>query len=262
MRRLLVITILCLATMGSASGQSRELLQLQADVVKLSSQVTEMQKSLDERNAAFLQLIEQVVDQVAGLSDALERVTGTSDDVRTSNETLSGEMRVMMTSLRSDLELMDRNIRELGVRLDAISNQLTGINTTTTSLVSPSDKFAQAEGDLYQGNWELARRNFREFIAEDPLNPRADDAQLYIGDSYYSAGDFEQAGIEYGKLLQTYANSDKRAVALYKQGLADKNQGLMQSALTHFQQVVAEYPQSPEASLAQDEILAAQSASP
>jgi tol-pal system protein YbgF len=258
MKRLLLAAFLWLGTTsGTALGQSRELIQLQADVVALSSQVSQIQRTLDERNAVFLQLIEQVVDEVVGLAGTLERVTGTSADVRMSNETLSGEMRVLMSSLRGDLELMDRNIRELGIRMDAISNQITGMNTTSSGLGAPSARFAQAEGDFYARNYELARQGFREFISQNPNSPQAADAQLYIANSFYDSADYEQAVIEYDLLLQTYSNSDKRSEALYKKGLAYANLSQPQTAMIYFHQVVADYPGSREASMAQDRILEA-----
>jgi chromosome segregation ATPase len=144
--------VLSLFFASPASSQSRELIQLQGDVVKLSSQVSQLQRTLDERNAVFLQLIEQVADQVAGLSASVERVTGTSESIQTNNQTLSGEIQVQFNSLRGELELMDNNIRGLGVRLDALSSQLTGLNTTSTSLSSGNtSQFLRAEADYHAG---------------------------------------------------------------------------------------------------------------
>jgi tol-pal system protein YbgF len=210
---------------------------------------------MDERNALFLRLIEQVVDQVVGLSASLERVTGTSDTVRMSNETLAGEMRVMMQSLRNDLELMDRNVREVGLRLDALSHQMTGMNTTRSGLGPASDKFREAEADFLAGNYDLSRTGFSAFIAQNPNSPQAADAQLYLGDSFYNSADYQAAILEYDLLLQTYPNSDKKAEALYKKALAHQQLNQSQTASLYFQQVVTEYPESRFASMAQDRML-------
>lgn len=255
MRRMLLAVLFAGFTVGTAPAQSRELVMLQGDVVKLSNQVEALQRSLDERNDVFLRLIEQVVDQVATLSDTVGQVNGTSDDVRLANETLSGEMRLQISGLRSDLNQINQNIRELQIRLDTISSQLTAANTTRTNLAAPTDRFFQAQGDFATGNYELARRAFRDVIQQSPGSPMAAESQLYIANSYYSEAAYPQAIVEYDVLLQNYPDNDKKAEALYKKGLAYSNLNQPQAALTYFRQVVEEYPGSREASLAQDRIL-------
>jgi tol-pal system protein YbgF len=249
--------VLSLFFASPASSQSRELIQLQGDVVKLSSQVSQLQRTLDERNTVFLQLIEQVADQVAGLSASVERVTGTSESIQTNNQTLSGEIQVQFNSLRGELELMDNNIRGLGVRLDALSSQLTGLNTTSTSLSSGNtSQFLRAEADYHAGARELARTGFRQFISQNPGSPQAVDAQMYVANSFSEDGEFDLAILEYDLLLKNYPNSDRRSEALYKKALAYQKQNQPETALGYFEQVVSDFPESREASLAQDEILA------
>lgn len=256
MRRFLLTLLLVGSTAGTAPAQSRELVMLQGDVVKLSSQVEALQKTLDERNDVFLRLIEQVVDQVATLSETVGQANGTSDDVRLANEALSGEMRIQVSGLRSDLDQISQNIRELGIRLDTISSQLTSANTTRTNLAPPTtDRFFQAQGDFATGNYDLARRGFRDVIQESPNSPMAADAQLQVANSYYAETEYQRAIVEYDVLLQNYPDNDKKAEALYKKGLAYSNLNQPQDALTYFRQVVDEYPASRAASQAQDRIL-------
>jgi tol-pal system protein YbgF len=255
MQRLVLAILLVGLTAPTAPAQTRELVMLQSDVVKLSNQVEALQKSLDERNAVFLQLIEQVVDQVAAVSETVGQMNGSSDNVRQANETLSGEMRLQISGLRNDLNQISQNIRELGIRLDTISSQLTTANTTRTGLPPATNRFAQAEGDFYSGNYELARLGFREIIQTSPGSPQAAEAQLYIANSFYMEHEYQRAIDEYDILLQTYPDNDKKAEALYKKGLAYTNLNQPQAALTYFRQVVEEYPGSREASLAQDRIL-------
>ena len=82
---------------------------------------------------------------------------------------------------------------------------------------------------------------------------------MYIGNAYYSSGEFEQAVLEFDYLLQTYPNTGQNAEALYQKGLAHAQLGESTNARRAFERVVAEYPESREASMAQDRLLEADS---
>ena len=111
-----------------------------------------------------------------------------------------------------------------------------------------------AFADFLAGNYELAMEGFKEYIDNFPTSPRAAEAQLSIGDSYYNQQKFEQAIIEYDFLLQKYPDSDKTVGALYKKGLALAAMDQTQDALTYLRQVVSDYPDSAEAVSAQQKI--------
>ena len=253
-RRLLLATTLVLTLSVASYGQEREIIQLQADIIRLTQQVAEIQNSLDDRNATLQGLVEQLADRVIPLADAVERISGALDDVRSSTDRLSGEMRVLVSNLGDDVEIMNRNLSDLRTEMNSVSQQLTTLNTTTTQLESPEGSMRLAFGDMLAGNYDLAIEGFRAYIDDFPASPRASEAQLYIGDSYFNQDAYEQAIIEYDFLLQKYPESDKTVIALFKKGLALAAMDQTQDALTFLRQVVSDYPDSTEAVSAQSRI--------
>jgi tol-pal system protein YbgF len=243
-------------TAPPADGQSRELIQLQGDIVRLQHQVSEMQSGLDARNAAFQGLVEQIVDQLAALSGSVSRIDSALDEVQQSNSALSGEMRVLMSNLRDDVEIVNRNLGDVRNQMATLSSQVTNIGAAPSAggFDSSQELMGIAEADFYAGNYPLAIEEFRDYLRTYPNGGEAPQAQLYIGNAYFQQAAYELAIIEYDKLLQTYPNSDRKVTALYQKGLAYMGLGRATEAVDALSRVVSEHPTSAEAISAQDRL--------
>ena len=254
MKRTIAIVFVLLWMSGPASGQRQEIIQLQADIIRLTLQVGEIQNSLNERNTVVQDLVEQLFDRVVALSETSGRIADALEDVRNSNQQLGGEMRVLMANLRDDVEIMDRNVEDLRTDVAAMSQQVTAMSTTTSDLESPEGLMRLAVTDFLVGNYQLAIEGFREYLDSFPASPRAAESQLYLGDAYFSQDAFDRAILEYDLLLQKYPESDKTLSALFKKGLALAEMGQTRDALTYLRQVVSDYPESTEATGARQKI--------
>ena len=104
------------------------------------------------------------------------------------------------------------------------------------------------------GSLDLAREGFQDYIRNYPNTPRAPDAQMGLGDSWYDAGDFEQAILEYDLLLQRYPNSGRIADAFLKKAQAHLNLGQNGQARAAFQRLVDEFPDQPQGLRAEAEL--------
>jgi tol-pal system protein YbgF len=89
-----------------------------------------------------------------------------------------------------------------------------------------------------------ARMLFNRFILKNPTHELADDAQYWIGESYYQEKNFERAILSFNKVQVDYANGDKAPDALLKEALAFMNLGDKASARELLGRVVQKYPNS------------------
>jgi tol-pal system protein YbgF len=105
-----------------------------------------------------------------------------------------------------------------------------------------------------KGDFNGARGNFSSFIAQNPKSELIDDAQFYIGETYFSEKWYEKAILEYQVVISKYPKSNKRPAALYKQALAFENIGDAVNAKARFKDVINVYPNSPEAKLAKKKV--------
>ncbi|MBT3351991.1 MAG: tol-pal system protein YbgF [Nitrospinaceae bacterium] len=101
-----------------------------------------------------------------------------------------------------------------------------------------------------EGNFPRARSVFNRFITKNPTHERADDAQFWIGESYFREKNFERAILAFNKVQVDYANGDKAPDALLKEALAFLNLGDKASARELLARVIQKYPNSSAAEAA------------
>jgi tol-pal system protein YbgF len=89
-----------------------------------------------------------------------------------------------------------------------------------------------------------ARLLFTRFLSKNPTHDLADDAQYWIGDSYFGERNFERAILAFNKVQVDYANGDKAPDALLKEALSFLRLGDKASAWELFERVAKKYPQS------------------
>jgi tol-pal system protein YbgF len=108
---------------------------------------------------------------------------------------------------------------------------------------------------LKGGKLKEARRKFQELLRRFPTSRLADDAQYWIGETYYLEKRYDKAILEYDKVVINYAKGDKVPGALLKQGFAFLALGDKASAKQLLNQLVGEYPDSDEAKTARSRLL-------
>ena len=105
-----------------------------------------------------------------------------------------------------------------------------------------------------QGEYEDAREGFEKLLKKHPKSPRADNAQFWIGETYYRERWYEKAILEYQQVIEKYPNGNKVAAALLKQGFAFLNLGDKPNARLILKELVKKYPNSNEANVARQKL--------
>ncbi|MFQ5486070.1 MAG: tetratricopeptide repeat protein, partial [Desulfobacterales bacterium] len=77
-----------------------------------------------------------------------------------------------------------------------------------------------------------------------------DNAQFWIGDTYYREKWFEKAILEYQKVIENYPKGNKVPASLLKQGFAFFNIGDKANARLILKELIKKYPQSNETKIA------------
>jgi tol-pal system protein YbgF len=114
----------------------------------------------------------------------------------------------------------------------------------------PSKLYDTAYQDLVRGQYSLAREGFLEFLRRYPQSTLADNAQYWIGESYYSQQQYARAAAEFAEVMDTYANSDKVPGAMLKRAFALISMSKRADARSLLEQLIKKYPNSQEAELA------------
>ena len=130
--------------------------------------------------------------------------------------------------------------------------------TPPAAATKPQDSdqtlYAKAKKAFDQGNMKAARKDFEKMIATYPKSQQADNAQFWIGETYYKEKWYEKAILEYQKVIENYPTGNKVSAALLKQGLSFLNIGETNNARLLLKEVVEKYPGTSEADIAKKKL--------
>jgi TolA-binding protein len=242
-------------------AQSRELTLLSADVVNLENRVIEIQRTLDSRDERVLGLVEQLADSMAAISSQMERLSTAVGQIRMDTSGLGSELSVAVRNLSGDVDMIEQNLGEVRADMAAMTQQLTMLSATTSEIGDPDGVLRTARTDISQGNFQLAREGYDDFLRSFPTSPRAAEAQMGLGDAYFEEGLsyddldlLDLAIVQYDIVLQRYPNSATTVDALHKKGLAQIELGDETAARETLTRLIEDHPESIQAVRAEEEL--------
>jgi tol-pal system protein YbgF len=121
-------------------------------------------------------------------------------------------------------------------------------------VLSEAGLYAAGKQAFDDGQYEIAREKFKEFLSKYPKSDNADNAQFWVGEIYYREKWYAEAIMEYQKVIENYPDGNKVPASLLKQGLSFSNLGEEANARTFLEEVVKKYPSSNEAKIARDKL--------
>jgi TolA-binding protein len=241
------------------------------------------------------QELAQLRKEVNALNLSAHRTRGESETTlgqldRRSREQ-SAENTRQMASMNSKIEALSAELNRLSARVDELSRRLDSLSRagatgsgssgrpTPTPAPTPGaprssnepgaeESYKAAYADFTKGNYTLAVAEFTEFVRRFPDSPKADSAQYWIGESYFSMGRaaasagqsersreaLERSVQEFRKVFVNYPGGSQVPTALYKEALALVELKQQKVAQARLQYIVDNFPQSEEAPLARERL--------
>ncbi len=102
--------------------------------------------------------------------------------------------------------------------------------------------------------YERAADTFRRFLKLYPHNRLADHARYWLGEIYYTKGDWERAILEFDRVIKEYPGGDKVPAAILKEGFSFEKLGSKKEARVLLEKLIEKYPDTPEAKIAQERL--------
>lgn len=104
---------------------------------------------------------------------------------------------------------------------------------------------------LYKnGKFEDAIVGFKDYLKKFPKSDHADNAQFWVGESYFALRQYEQAILAFNDVIKKYPKGNKVPNALLRQSLAFIEINDKTSAKLLLRKIVKEYPNTSEAKIA------------
>jgi tol-pal system protein YbgF len=199
------------------SGLEKELEALQADVRRMQSAI----RSIEEKIA--------VIEQEAPLVNAANK------------------------QILDDIQLIKSQIKQLSGKLT--KPESTTVSEPAAPSSTPSQKgkkrnateyrndYVNSLSDFQNGRYDESRKVFVDLIESNPEHSLADNAQYWIGETYYAEGDYQRAIIEFEKVF-TFSDKGKWDDAQFKLGLCYRKLGDDDKAADELQRLIKYYPYS------------------
>ncbi len=245
--------------------RNRELLEAKENI---SSKVEGLNKTRQEDEFELRGQYAGLAAQIDSLREALQLQTGRLEELEyLLNQKIAGYEERQ----RQNQERLDRITTGMG----SLEKRVTGVDrypnpedsqaqskhTPQRTAVVATNKSASGE-ELYQssrkkfdsGDYEGARNGFEKLIATYPKSSQADNAQFWIGETYYREKWYEKAILEYQKVIENYPSGNKIPAALLKQGLSFIQIGEISNARLLLKELIAKHPGTNEAKIATEKL--------
>lgn len=213
---------------------------------------------------------EDLRQEVASLKQSVENSNQKLADAMNSLITMQQQFASIKGSLESGGYLQEeqkRSLQQYDQRIQAMEDKIGNLVNLLNELKEnrlPEKSMAADEAqtkefqrllDLVSAeDYAKALTGFQAFLQKYPKSSLGDNAQYWIGESYYGLNDYKKAIAEFQALIQKYPKSTKVKTALLKQGLSFMGLKMYPEAKPFFEKILNEFPNSLESAKASQKI--------
>jgi tol-pal system protein YbgF len=258
----------CLAAALAAAGcvTPQDIEGLNSQLADIQRQILQAQKQAPSK--------EEVSNLEASMGRQMEALLKTEADMQVKLQGLSSQI----DELQAKLEDTNYRLAQLSQQIAATNQELKTFRNTPAPVAAPSSPDEQqppqqqppqqdpgsgadpqtlynsAYNDYLKGNYDLALREFQEYLDNFPTTDLADNATYWIGECFYRQRRFRQAVDQFDNVLSRYPRSDKVPAATLKKGYAHLELGERSQGVVQLRHVIRTYPNSDEANLARQRL--------
>jgi tol-pal system protein YbgF len=227
----------------------------------------EIARSREANEQALRQMSASLRAQIDELREEVRGLSGRLDEMEHSARQKSGSTESGERPREDKLARMEEASNQHAQRLTRIEEHLklepAGTSSRPESKIRPETASkVPSEEELYnrakqafdQGNSAQARRGFEEMIQRYPNSANADNAQFWIGETFFREKSYEKSILEYQKVIEKYPKGNKVPAALLKQGHAFLALGDKVNSRLIFEELARKFPQTAEAKAASDKL--------
>jgi tol-pal system protein YbgF len=255
---------LLLTTFTPAFAVNRDIVQLQTQVDQLQQSMTQMKQSFDERMGVMKSMMEQN-------SVIANKVSAAIDNLQSSINKQQTDRAAQVDQISGQIQALNDTMDELKVRLAKLSKQFEDMQSAQQSMAAqqteaqqkaqqmasappPDVLYNNALRDYNGGNNDLATQEFNDYVKYYPDTDLAGNADFYLAEIEFKAGDYQKAITNYDLVVQNFPGGNKAASAQLKKGFALLEVGKKDEGEQELKRVIQRYPRTNEALQARDRL--------
>jgi TolA-binding protein len=253
---------------------SKEIMELQRDVAGLQEQLRVLKESQDKQLAALTVLVQQALETSRSSTTGVAVI---QNNLQQSLKDMEGKVATPVAGLSTRLDGMDQDMRtlqqsvsDLNTSTNKVQQQLTDLSHAVAVLQAPpppppaavttpglsgsgsapaadipcppaSDLYPAANSDRGSKNYDLALKEYADYLRCYGNLPLAPNAQYYIGTIHAAQGDYDTAVKDFDVVLEKYPDNLKTPDALYSKGMALVKLGRLTDAGNEFGDLIKRF---------------------
>ena len=277
-----VVAFFAMVSMVGCASQS-DLESVRRDSDEMKSRIFAIDKGLGEVRGEVKEGVEKSLSGYRDRLEALQKefeayqkdqaairkggadLQATLDSARVDMQLLSGkvdDLRIQVQKPADDVALLKE---DTGKRLALVEDRLAKLEQGMAGMLEQQKKAAELQQTpelLYQqgldamkaGETAKARELFTKFLDQNPKHKLAANAHYWLGETYYSEKNYEQAILEFQEVIKNFPEKEKVPAAMLKQGMAFKEMGDAKSSTYIYKKLTEEFPKSEEAKVAREKL--------
>ena len=255
--------LFAICLLPSCTVTERQVAQQGGRIDDLQEQVLRLERSVDEGGVASVAAVDpQLARRLADLGQQVEELASQLRVVEGRVETMEQQTPLAAPSADAGtLDQLEKEIRGLAVRVAELETVPRSAPlrpapdpAPTTPRVNGQQLYDRGYALYKQGRYDDAREVLRQYAADNPDAKLTDNALFWIGETYYDQAQYEQAILEYDKVIKRFPQGDKVPSALLKQAFAFDAIGYPVDAKILLRKVLREHPDSEQAAIARKKL--------
>ncbi len=231
--------------------------QLQSDLSTMGESRQSSERSLRGQFAGMNADLQAARQDLRLLTGRVEEMEYLINHKVADSETSGQKQQQRLDEMAVSMEKVDQRLAQVEQYLSLGGKSPASSRNGTRAPEAPKPA-ASSEKQLYKdarqaydkGELDKARQLFHKLIQEHPKSADADNAQFWIGESYYREKWYERAILEYQTVIEKYPKGNKVPAAMLKQGMALLQIGEKSSARLILQELTKKFPKASEAAIA------------
>jgi tol-pal system protein YbgF len=239
------------------------------DVITLDSRTITLEKKYADLEKKYVATREDLSSLGTDRDEKYQSFSDYKAEMRAEFQRFKKELQLLGGRVDENDHQLKRAVADLNARFDAYELRLAKVEkyldvqtagggaaagaAVAGGATKPSEDITlYAEGKKAFDNEDFggARKAFESLLKRFPQSDQADNAQFWIGETYYRENWYEKAILEYQKVIENFPKGNKVPAALLKQGMAFIELGDKENARLIFKELVDRYPRSTEAKIA------------
>jgi TolA-binding protein len=270
MKRLLFLAFV-VTPFALQAQKNDDLKSIQRDVAQLEESIRTLQKALDDKFAQALAAIQASGDSQSKTAAAIEGLKRDIDkqfaDMQTKLAAPVATVGSKVDEMSADFRALSNTVAELMQRMKSTDDKLTDIKNllstmaanqsappppapAATSQAAPAKPACQsaeslwesARGDYSGAKFEMALKEYEQYVQCYPDSANAPDAQFQIGNIYYNNSQFDSAAPAFQVVVDKWPENQKTQEAKYYLAVSLMKNGQKAEAGKGFKDYLASYP--------------------